>query len=189
MHTFWVIDSYCRNEQWYTLSQLARKEFSVLSYVIDSPLFVTVRWEHPNCVQQHHITASIGSFGAPCFFSSKTKYSTRRGFLNRELSICTTAVTVPLLEPMYLVFTRMPGERYRKRLRSLLYLCYVFWARINSLECRLKKLFYFLFIFQKTNVFRWWGVRGRGYLFLIYMGPDQRRVLDMRIVLNMHLLT
>ena len=39
-----------------------------------------------------------------------------------------------------------------------------------------------IFLFQKTNVFRGWGVRGRGYLFLIYMGPDQSRVLGMRIV-------
>ena len=34
---------------------------------------------------------------------------------------------VPLVEFMYLVFTRMPGESYRRRLRSsLLCLCYVF---------------------------------------------------------------
>ena len=43
---------------------------------------------------------------------------------------------VPLVEFMYLAFTRMPGESYRRQLRSLLlllYLCYVFWALINSL--------------------------------------------------------
>ena len=41
---------------------------------------------------------------------------------------------VPLAEFMYLVFTRMPGEHYSRRLRSLLlYLCYVFRALINSL--------------------------------------------------------
>ena len=41
---------------------------------------------------------------------------------------------VPLVEFMYLVFTRMPGESYRRRLRSLLmYLCHVFRALINSL--------------------------------------------------------
>ena len=35
---------------------------------------------------------------------------------------------------MYLVFTHMPGESYRRRLRSLLfYLCYVFQVLINSL--------------------------------------------------------
>ena len=38
------------------------------------------------------------------------------------------------LEFMYLVFTRIPGESYRKRLRSLL-LCDVFRALINSLVC------------------------------------------------------
>ena len=41
---------------------------------------------------------------------------------------------------MYLVFTRMPGESYRRRLMSLfLYLCYVFRALINSLVCWLCK--------------------------------------------------
>ena len=41
-----------------------------------------------------------------------------------------------LMEFMYLVFTRMPDESYRGRLRSsLLYLCYVFRALINSLAC------------------------------------------------------
>ena len=39
---------------------------------------------------------------------------------------------IPLAEFMYLVFTRMPDESYRRRLRSLLYLCYVFRALINS---------------------------------------------------------
>ena len=43
---------------------------------------------------------------------------------------------VPLVEFMYLVFTHMPGEKYRRRLRSLLlYLCYVLRAQINSLVC------------------------------------------------------
>ena len=36
------------------------------------------------------------------------------------------------MEFMYLVFTRMSGDSYRRRLRSLLYLCYVFRALINS---------------------------------------------------------
>ena len=40
---------------------------------------------------------------------------------------------VPLVEFMYLVFTRMPGESYRRRLRSLLLcLCYVYGALIKS---------------------------------------------------------
>ena len=43
---------------------------------------------------------------------------------------------VPLVEFMYLVFTRMPGESYHRQLRSLLlYLCYVFRALINSFVC------------------------------------------------------
>ena len=43
---------------------------------------------------------------------------------------------VPLVEFMYPVFTRMPDENYRRRLRSLLfYFYYVFRARINSLVC------------------------------------------------------
>ena len=41
----------------------------------------------------------------------------------------------PQVEFMYLVFTRMPGESCCRRLRSLLYLCYVFPALINSLVC------------------------------------------------------
>ena len=43
---------------------------------------------------------------------------------------------VPLVEFMYLVFARMPGESYRRRLRSLLlYLHDVFVELINSLVC------------------------------------------------------
>ena len=44
---------------------------------------------------------------------------------------------VPLVELLYLVFTRMPGESYRRRLGSLLlYLVlYIFQALINSLVC------------------------------------------------------
>ena len=42
-----------------------------------------------------------------------------------------------LVEFMYLVFTHMPGESYRRRLGSLLlYLCDVFRALINSPVCR-----------------------------------------------------
>ena len=43
---------------------------------------------------------------------------------------------VPLVEFIYLVFTRMPGESYRRRLKSLLLCsCDVFRAIINSLMC------------------------------------------------------
>ena len=41
---------------------------------------------------------------------------------------------------MYLVFTRMPGESYRRRLRSLLLrLCDVFRVLITSLVCRFQR--------------------------------------------------
>ena len=47
---------------------------------------------------------------------------------------------VPLVEFMYLVFTGMPGESYRRRLTSLLLrLCDVFRALINSLDFYLKR--------------------------------------------------
>ena len=41
---------------------------------------------------------------------------------------------VPLVEFMYLVFTHLPGESYRRWLGSLL-LCDIFWAQLNSLVC------------------------------------------------------
>ena len=41
---------------------------------------------------------------------------------------------IHLVGEMYLVFTRMPGESYRGRLRSL-FAVFVFWALINSIEC------------------------------------------------------
>ena len=39
---------------------------------------------------------------------------------------------IPLVELMYFVFTRMPGESYRRRLRSLLCLCDVVLVLIKS---------------------------------------------------------
>ena len=42
---------------------------------------------------------------------------------------------VPLVEFMSLVFTPMPGESYHRWLRSLLFLCYVFWVLIHPLVC------------------------------------------------------
>ena len=43
---------------------------------------------------------------------------------------------VPQVEFMYLVFTRMPGENYRRRLKSLLFCLYdVFRALINPPVC------------------------------------------------------
>ena len=46
---------------------------------------------------------------------------------NTGLCYCTCVMRNILMEFMYLVFTRMPGESYRRQHRSLLlYLCYVF---------------------------------------------------------------
>ena len=57
--------------------------------------------------------------------------------IKRPLSNCTVLLNledIPQVEFMFLVFTGMPGESYRRQLRSLLlYLCYVFRALINFL--------------------------------------------------------
>ena len=56
--------------------------------------------------------------------------------LNRTGKVNKLIETVPLVEFMYLVFTRMSGESYRRRLRSLLlHLCYVFGELINPFVC------------------------------------------------------
>ena len=56
--------------------------------------------------------------------------------ISRRLNTKGNYEDVPLVEFMYLVFTRMPGESYLRRLRSLLLcLCDVFLALINSLVC------------------------------------------------------
>ena len=55
----------------------------------------------------------------------------KKPHINRHYTI----EDVPLVEFMYLVFTRMPGESYRRRLGSLLYSCSIFRALINSLVC------------------------------------------------------
>ena len=48
------------------------------------------------------------------------------------LGVCGACYDVPLVEFMYLVFTRMPGESYRRRLGFLLLcLCYVFRALLS----------------------------------------------------------
>ena len=53
-----------------------------------------------------------------------------------DKSILGTSWRLPLVEFMYLVFTRMPGESYCRWFKSLLlYLCYMFWALISSLVC------------------------------------------------------
>ena len=75
---------------------------------------------------------------------------------------------VSLVEFMYKVFTRMPGESYRRRLRSLLLcLCYVFRALINFLVCWFCTSALGLVLFQtdflswKTGAVGGGGVGGR----------------------------
>ena len=53
---------------------------------------------------------------------------------------------------MYVVFTRMPGESYRRRFKSLLLcLCYVFRALITSLVCWLRTSALGLVLFRIVN--------------------------------------
>ena len=65
------------------------------------------------------------------FLSFGVSLTVNHGFYLRFCELCFT-----LMEFMYFVFTRMPGESYRRRLGSLLlYLCDVLRAVINSLVC------------------------------------------------------
>ena len=61
----------------------------------------------------------------------------------RGRSVNSQSISKPL-ELMYLVFTRMPGESYRRRLRSLL-LC-----PVTYLECSELPLFLLLLFFKTT---------------------------------------
>ena len=63
-----------------------------------------------------------------------------------------------LVEFMYLVFTRMPGESYLRRLRAfLLCLCEVFRALINSLVYWFCTNALGLVLFQRVNVAHYWA--------------------------------
>ena len=112
------------------------------------------------------------------------------GFADLRFWSCSTFEDVPLVEftDVGLVFPRMPGESYRRRLGSalpLLYLCYVYRALINSLvrplslalsfcqfdNCRschfflsfflqfLLLLLFFFFFFSGGDL-KGWGVKG-----------------------------
>ena len=53
-----------------------------------------------------------------------------------DSGLCCCFQDIPLVEFMYLIFTRMPSESYRRQLKSLLLcLCDVFRVLINSLVC------------------------------------------------------
>ena len=68
--------------------------------------------------------------------SPACKYKVQKLHQRYTLLFCGTE-DVPLVEFMYLVFTRRPGECYHRQLGSLL-LCYVFWVLTNSLVCWLR---------------------------------------------------
>ena len=75
-----------------------------------------------------------------------TSFPSIEGFLDQKSEF----EDVPLVQFMYLVFTRMPGESCRRRLRPLLlFLCYVFRALIKSLLCwvLIIILWFYLFLF------------------------------------------
>ena len=79
---------------------------------------------------------------APFFFKLSKNLAVAARGLKKQNILCAskyinptsgTSSNVPLVEFMYLVFIHMPGESYRRWLGSLLlYLCYGFWALINS---------------------------------------------------------
>ena len=72
-------------------------------------------------------------------------HSSKPASLNRPIARATSYCLLPdtlrlqATKIIYLVFTRVPGKSYCRRLRSLLYLCCLFWALINPLVCWRRK--------------------------------------------------
>ena len=88
----------------------------------DRHRYVQSRFREKSCEKPLHMMVSISTI-----IESHCR--------KQETELCLSLIKT-LVVCMYLVFTRMPGECYRRRLRSLsLYLCYVFRALINSLVC------------------------------------------------------
>ena len=90
------------------------------------------------CPSVHHF-AEVDQWKCSWKLLKETR-SKDASLLASVMNICKTVCSqalyghVPLVEFIYLVFTCMPGERYHRRLRSLLLsLCYVFWVQINFL--------------------------------------------------------
>ena len=82
-----------------------------------------------------------------------------------------------LVEFMYLVFTRMPGESYSRRLRSLLsYLCYV--ALINSLVSLLQCWPWLVMTVSPASSF-WWRPVERFHL-SVRLSPPGRNYMVSR---------
>ena len=72
---------------------------------------------------------------SPCHYCSLLVYPPLSFVHLLGWSVIPSGEDAPLVEFLYLVFTRMPGDSYRRRLRSLLCLCDVFGALINSPMC------------------------------------------------------
>ena len=122
--------------------QSARNEIFLLSLLLISVSIILTK----HCKQQHSIPyIAIINDGNNSIVSEKMSMYLWRSISTLYLHARQARATigdsglchVPLAEFMYLVFTRTPGESYRRRLRSLLLcLCEVFRALINSLVCR-----------------------------------------------------
>ena len=102
-----------------------------------TPLFVT--WQIGRSGTAIEVSASVSTEGENNYGGDGPRLPSLQHSHNAQRQESETergpqrALTV---EFMYLVFTRMPGESYRRRLGSLLLdLCYVFRALINSLVC------------------------------------------------------
>ena len=90
-------------------------------------MWLCMKW-HGAWLYGVHYFSQLGSFRDHYSFGSK-KRKDRQQQKDKKRNDKT-------VEIVYLAFTRMPGESYRRRLRSLLLcLCDVFRALINSLVC------------------------------------------------------
>ena len=97
------------------------------------------------CIYTHACTS-----GGVCGLCIYTHACTSGGLWTLYLHTCMylwwfmdlvfTHMHVPLVEFMYLVFTHMPGESYRRRLRSL-FLCDIFQAPMNFLVSRERDIY------------------------------------------------
>ena len=85
---------------------------------------------------QNSRTAAIVNVNTSRWFPNSRAVDINKITAAAAKTATTATEDVHLVEFMYIEFTRMPAESYRRRLTSLLlYLCYVFLVLINSLAC------------------------------------------------------